>query len=95
MRRLSFLINAPLLLTTVVGIALISGIVSFVLGSESLKGVNQIDLKPLKGTKAAKTDEGVIFGETIPFLKESDLITDVKARIKGDIKSGKTKPGKK
>ncbi len=95
MNRFSSVINTSLLLFIVLGIALVSGLISYTLGSESLKGVNQIDLKPLKGSKAAKTGEGVTIGETIPFLKESALITDVKARIRGDIKSGKTKPAKK
>lgn len=94
MNSLSSILKTSSSLILVLGIAFACGLVSFHLGADSLKGISQIDLKPPKGSKAAKTGEEVTFDTKIPFLKESDLIKDIKSRIRGDIKSGKIKPEK-
>lgn len=94
MNNLSSVLKTSSSLVLVLGIALACGLVSFHLGADSLKGISQIDLKPPKGSKAAKTGEEVSFDNNIPFLKETDLIKDIKTKIRGDIKSGKIKPEK-
>jgi hypothetical protein len=94
MKKNSSVMLTSILLGSVAVIALITGLASYSIGHEALKGINQIDVKPIKAKKASSGVQ-VTQGQPVPFLKESELIAGVKSRIKGELKGGKAKPVKK
>jgi hypothetical protein len=78
------------LFALMVALALIAGFVSYGIGREALKGINQLDMQLTKKARAAKAAAQA--GQSVLLLKEGDVIAKVKSRINGDIKAGKTKP---
>jgi hypothetical protein len=72
------------------GAGSVSAFWGFTLGSAALKGVTSPDSRPTtkfarKGTNSAQDKEGVVF------VKESEILKTVKARIEGKTKAAKSK----
>ena len=79
-----------ILLTLMLGAGSVSAFWGFTLGSAALKGVTAPDARPTtkfarKGTSGGQDKEGVTF------VKESEILKIVKARIEGKTKAAKSK----
>lgn len=75
------------LLVLMLGAGYISGVWGFTVGKEALKAVNQPETRPvskIKIRKATTQQQG-----TVAFLKEEDILANVKARITGKGKNVK------
>jgi hypothetical protein len=95
MKRLTRAVTAaPMttgLLVVMFTVALTLGLASYTLGREALKGINQLDIQATKRSKAVKANAQ---DGAVQFLNEKELITNVRTRIRGEVKSGKAKPPK-
>lgn len=72
------------LLTLMVGAGVVSGVWGFALGYEALKGVTQPDARPKAKTIVPKDKQSQ--GKGLVFLKEADILKNVKARMQGNQK---------
>jgi hypothetical protein len=70
-----------ILLSLMFGAGLTSAIYGYRLGRGALKGITQPDARPVNNLSDAQGRP--IRREGLTFLKESDILTNVKARIEG------------
>lgn len=70
-----------ILLSLMFGAGLTSAIYGYKLGSGALKGITQPDARPVNNLADAQGQP--IRREGLTFLKEADILTNVKARIDG------------
>jgi hypothetical protein len=68
------------LLTLMLGAGLTSTIWGYSLGRDSLKGVTQPNTRPINNSDG---DENHLRREELVFLKEEDILANVKAQIEG------------
>jgi hypothetical protein len=81
MRLNSTVVLTLILLTLMVGAGITSATVGYRLGREALKGITQPDARPIN--KLADSQGKAVRREGLIFLKETDIVANVKARMDG------------
>lgn len=69
-----------ILLSLMLGMGVTSALFGYRLGRESLKGVTQPNTRPINSADAASNNER---RQDMVFLKEEDILANVKAQIEG------------
>lgn len=71
-----------ILLTLMVAAGVASGSIGYSVGREALKGIRQPDVRPVSNTSTQTNPQR---REGLTFLREEDILADVKARMSGNV----------